>query len=99
MKISDIINEDIDPADTDKVPNLVYQIMKSLDTDGNKPIIFNDGTKETIPMNMLLSFAKRYMSLKPNDREELQNIASQSKEAFIKSLKDFKGQVAPKSIY
>jgi len=103
MKINELLNESFDDSiedpDTDKVPNIVMQIRKSMDTGGNRPIIFRDGNKEVIPVNAMIAFLNRYETLKPMDREEMQNLAIQSKEAFIDAVKNFNKPKAPKSIY
>lgn len=103
MKINELLNESFDDSiedpDTDKVPNIVMQIRKSMDTGGNRPIIFRDGNKEVIPVNAMIAFLNRYETLKPMDREEMQNLAIQSKEAFIDTVKNFNKPKAPKSIY
>lgn len=103
MKINELLNESFDDSiedpDTDKVPNIVMQIRKSMDTGGNRPIIFRDGNKEVIPVNAMIAFLNRYETLKPMDREEMQNLAIQSKESFIDAVKNFNKPKAPKSIY
>ena len=103
MKINELLNESFDDSiedpDTDKVPNIVMQIRKSMDTGGNRPIIFRDGNKEVIPVNAMIAFLNRYETLRPMDREEMQNLAVQSKEAFIDTVKNFNKPKAPKSIY
>lgn len=102
MKINELLNEsfdNIEDPDTDKVPNIVMQIRKSMDTGGSRPIVFRDGTKETIPVNAMIAFLNRYQDLKPMDREQMQDLAIQSKEAFIDAVKNYNRPRAPKSIY
>lgn len=102
MKINELLNEsfdNIEDPDTDKVPNIVMQIRKSMDTGGSRPIVFRDGSKEMIPVNAMVAFMNRYETLKPMDREEMQNLAVQSKEAFIDTVKSYSKPRAPKSIY
>lgn len=102
MKINEILLEsfdNIEDPDTEKVPNLVVQIRKSMDLGGNRPIAFRDGSKVEIPVNAMIAFLNRYETLKPMDREEMQNLAIQSKEAFIDTVKNFNKPRAPKSIY
>lgn len=102
MKINELLNEsfdNIEDPDTDKVPNIVMQIRKNMDLGGNRPIIFRDGTKEVIPMNALVAFLNRYETLKPMDREQMQDMAVQSKESFIDVVKNYNKPRAPKSIY
>lgn len=102
MKINELLNEsfdNIEDPDTDKVPNIVMQIRKSMDTGGSRPIVFRDGTKETIPVNAMIAFLNRYQDLKPIDREQMQDLAIQSKEAFIDTVKNYNKPRAPKSIY
>jgi hypothetical protein len=102
MKINELLNEsfdNIEDPDTDKVPNIVMQIRKSMDTGGNRLIVFRDGSKAEIPVNAMIAFLNRYETLRPMDREEMQNLAVQSKEAFIDAVKNFNKPKAPTSIY
>lgn len=102
MKINELLNEsfdNIEDPDTDKVPNIVMQIRKSMDTGGNRPIVFRDGSKAEVPVNAMIAFLNRYETLRPMDREEMQNLAVQSKEAFVDAIKNFNKPAAPKSIY
>ena len=103
MKINELLNESFDDKiedpDTDKVPNIVMQIRKSMDTGGNRPIIFRDGNKEVLPVNAMIAFMNRYETLKPMDREQMQDMAVQSKESFIDVVKNYNKPRAPKSIY
>jgi len=102
MKINEILNEsfdDIEDPDMDKIPNIVMQIRKSMDTGGNRPIVFRDGSKAELPVNAMIEFLNQYETLRPMDREEMQNLAVQSKEAFMDTLANFDKPKAPKSIY
>jgi hypothetical protein len=47
----------------------------------------------------MIAFLNRYETLRPMDREEMQNLAIQSKEAFVDVLKSYNKPRAPKSIY
>jgi hypothetical protein len=89
----------IEDPETDKVPNLVVQLRKSMDTGGAKPILFKDGTSFTIPVQTMITFLDLYASLKPIDREEMQNTALRSKDEFIEVLTGCDKPKAPKSIY
>jgi len=110
MKIAEVLNEsahddwddeeivDIDP-DQDKIPHLVMQLKKAADVGGNHPITFKDGKKFKIPMNVIIAFMRKYNDMKPMDRELLQDLASKSKEDFLKALQSFERPAAPRSIY
>lgn len=89
----------IEDPETDKVPNLIVQIRKSMDTGGNKPIVFKDGTSFVLPLNSMTTFLDLYASLKPMDREEVQYVALRSKNDFVKILTGCNKPKAPKSIY
>lgn len=89
----------IDTPENDKIPNLVMQIRKSMDTGGSIPILFKDGGTFVIPVRTMTMFLERYASFKPIDREEMQDIAIQSKDAFVSALTDYDRPKAPKSIY
>lgn len=97
MKINELLNESahdewddeaeevIDP-DLDKIPHIVMQFKKALDLGGRHPIVFQDGNKTLIPVHFIRQFMSKYASLKPYQREELQDIVSKSKEAFMNVL-------------
>ncbi len=54
------------------------QIKKAYDVGGNYPIVFKDGTKHKLSNDMIAAFLNKYMSLKPMDRETMQDQASKS---------------------
>ena len=95
MKINDLATESthddwndeaeevIDP-DMDTIPHIVMQLKKALDVSGRHPIVFQDGNKTLLPAHLIRQFMSKYSSLKPYQREELQDIVSKSKEAFMK---------------
>jgi hypothetical protein len=91
--------EVVSDPEQDKIPHLVMQLKKAIDVDGNYPIVFKNGDKIRIPVIAIEIFIKKYSQLKPSDREEMQNIASKSKDDFIHVLKSFTRPAAPKSIY
>lgn len=111
MKINELLNESkhddwdseeeevVADPDMDKVPHLVMQFKKSIDTGGMNPILFRDGSKARIPHGIISAFMDKYYDMKPADREEFQAIAVKSVEDFKNALSGFKGQKAPKSIY
>ena len=110
MKINELLNESRyddwdkeeelpgDP-DQDKVPNLIIQFKKSMDVDGRYPIVFRDGSKVNVPVQVMVDFLNKYDDLKPMDREKIQNMAAQSVDKFKEVLATFKGQRPEKSIY
>jgi hypothetical protein len=110
MKIAEVLNESFhddwddedevvaDP-DQDKIPHIVMQLKKAADVGGNHPITFKDGKKFKIPMNVINAFMRKYNDMKPLDREEMQNIASKSKDDFIAAIQGFNRPNAPRSIY
>ena len=97
MKINELLNEsvddelndepemDIDP-DLDKIPHIVMQLKKALDVGGRHPIVFQDGNKTLIPAHLIRQFMSKYSSMKPFEREALQDEVSKSKEAFMKAI-------------
>jgi len=111
MKISELLREDIDADDEDEVsavdndgdegstPNILVQFKKALDVNGNYKITFRDGSKLKLPLVDIKNFVKRYVSMKPMDREQMQDIAVQSPALFQKVLKHFSAPKAEKSIY
>jgi len=85
--------------DADKIPHLVMQFKKALDVDGNYPITFKDGTKVKLPLGDIRTFVERYLTLKPLDREKMQELAGESKENFDAILHFFHRPPAPRSVY
>ena len=109
MKISELLREDIkDIDDTDdevsavdndgdegSTPNILVQFKKALDVNGNYPITFQDGSKLKLPLADIKNFVKRYVSMKPMDREQMQKIAVESPARFQLVLDHF---YAPKTV-
>lgn len=111
MKINELLTESfhddwdseeeevvVDP-DQDKVPHLLMQFKKAIDTGGQNPIMFKDGSKARVPNQVIAAFMDKYYDMKPIDRETFQAVASKSIDAFKQAMSDFQGQKAPKSIY
>jgi hypothetical protein len=110
MKINEILREaqefddweDDEPApdaDKDKVKHIVMQMRAALDVEGNYPISFNDGTKTKLPISDINLFLRKYETVKPADKEKMQQLASASKEGFDRVVKLFKGEARPKDAY
>lgn len=94
--LDDVMDKPEDP-DADKVPHILMQLRKALDVDGNYPILFKDGKKIKLPMDHIVAFVKKYMTLNPQDKESLQTQAGNSLEGFMAALKqDFKKPEMPK---
>jgi hypothetical protein len=89
MKINKSLNKIFGDPEDDKVPNIVIQIRKSMDLNGNFPIKFQDGNSEHISLNMMTDFLNKYQSLKPARREDMQKQAIQSFDAFKDAMKNF----------
>lgn len=96
----DFDDHDDAPEDpeSDKIPHIVMQLRKALDVEGDHPIVFKDGKKTKLPIDVIRVFLTKYIQAKPSDREAMQNTASASLEGFKNALK---GTTAPghKSIY
>lgn len=85
-------------ADQDEVPNIIQQLRKAIDVDGNYSIKFKDGSKTKLSMDEIASFVKKYMTAKPSEKEELQDQAIQSIDGFKQALeKEFKRHTPTKS--
>lgn len=96
--LDDVDDDPEQDADFDDVPNIIQQVRKALDVDGNYPITFKDGTKTKLSMDEIASFVKKYMTAKPSEKEELQSQAIQSLNGFKQTLaKEFHRPVFPKS--
>jgi hypothetical protein len=83
-------------ADQDKVPLITMQLLKALDVDGNYPITFLDGKRHKLHLNDIKKFLMQYMSARPNDKDVMQNLASQSLSGFHKALSHFITSSEPK---
>jgi hypothetical protein len=102
LLLEDLDSEDVvivDDPESDRIPHLVMQLKKALDTDGNHDIVFKDGSKHQLPLDSIALFLTKYMDLKPTDKEQMQQVGSESKENFDLIVQQFGGQKAPKSIY
>ena len=77
-------DEDDTPEDPDKdkVPHILMQIKKAIDVDGDHDIKFEDGGKHKFSITDLNMFFKKYMSMKPAVREQMQEVAIMGKEEF-----------------
>jgi hypothetical protein len=82
----DDVDEPAVDADQDKIPHIVMQLRKALDVDGDYPITFKDGKKFKLKLNDIMKFLKKYLSLKPMDRDTMQNMASVNIDGFHKAL-------------
>ena len=94
-------DEKVEDPDKDKIPHILMQLKKAKDVDGDHYVKFKDGSKHLLPIDDIDTFMEMYMSLRPLDREKLQEVAIMSKEQFDKVLAFFKPDHAPqqKSIY
>ena len=79
-------DEPVADADDDKTPLITMQLLKSLDVDGNYPVAFKDGKKFKLHLNDVKNFLQAYMMARPDDKEAMQDMASQSLEMFHKAL-------------
>jgi hypothetical protein len=92
-----IKNED---PDTDRVPHIIMQLRKSVDSGARNEILFKDGDRVRIPLRTIEQFFDVYAMLKPIDRESMQNLAAKSAKNFSQALIDFaQKEAAPRSIY
>lgn len=83
----DDTDEPAPDADQDKVPHILMQLRKAIDVDGEYPITFKDGKKSKLPMDVIVTFIKKYMKAKPDEKESLQLQAGNSLEGFMAALK------------
>ena len=87
--------------DADKVQHIIMQLRKAVDVEGNHPIKFLDGSKHKIPLKDAELFIDKYMSMKPQDREKMQEVAIMDLDKFNTILSFFKPEHGKlqKSIY
>lgn len=70
--------------DQDKVPHILMQLKKAVDVEGNYPIKFKDGSQDKFPMGDIVAFIEMYMDAKPDLKDKMQSLGSESKENFKK---------------
>ena len=80
-------------ADLDKIPHILMQMRKAVDTDGNYEFKFKDGSKHKLEMPDIVTFVKKYMAAKPQEKELMQNKAIDSLEGLMSVIK---AQIEPK---
>jgi len=83
----------------DNIQNLMVQVNKALDNDGQITIRFRNGENIVVSKNILQIFRKKYMELKPYEKEKMQNLAAQSKDHFTQIADTFVGNKVTESIY
>lgn len=88
-----------DDPDLDKIPHIVMQLRSALDVDGDRKIHFKDGSKIKLSPDTIKSFLLKYLELRPNEREKMQNMASKSEDGFIEALTTNYFTRQDKSIY
>lgn len=76
----------VSDADDDKIPHIIMQLRKALDVDGNYLVHFKDGSKHKLPTHHIRNFLKKYLAVRPSDRERLQDIAGENLQGFHKIL-------------
>jgi len=86
-------------ADQDKIPHIVMQLRKALDVDGDYPVVFKDGKKFKLNIEDIKTFLKKYLSVKPQDRDAMQTQAAANLAGFKEALKGFTKSTMQPSIY
>jgi len=79
----DDIEEPVQDADLDKIPNILIQMRKAFDVDGNYEFKFKDGTKHKLGMDDIVKFVKKNMAAKPAEREIMQIKGLESLEGLM----------------
>ena len=93
--VDDFDDEDapVQDADLDKIPNILIQMRKAVDVDGNYEFKFKDGTKHKLDMEDIVKFVRKNMAAKPAEREIMQNKGVESLEGLMSVIN---AQDAPK---
>jgi hypothetical protein len=73
----------VQDADLDKIPHILMQMRKAVDTDGNYEFKFKDGGKHKLELPDIVAFVKKYMTAKPQEKEMMQNKAIDSLEGLM----------------
>ena len=79
----DDVDEPVQDADLDKIPNILIQMRKAVDVDGNYEFKFKDGTKHKLDMADIVTFVKKNMAAKPQEREIMQSKGLESLEGLM----------------
>lgn len=82
----DDVEDKPEDADQDAIPHIMMQLMKAIDVEGNYPITFRDGSKAKLGMEQIANFVKKYMAARPDEKEMMQSMASNSLEGFMSAL-------------
>lgn len=87
--VDDFDDEDapVQDADLDKIPNILIQMRKAVDVDGNYEFKFKDGTKHKLDMEDIVKFVRKNMAAKPAEREIMQNKGLESLEGLMSVIK------------
>lgn len=83
----DDMDEPVGDPDQDKTPHIFMQLRKAVDVEGNYPISFKDGKRVKLSMDDISAFVKKYVSAKPDEKDELQAKASNSYDDFMSVIK------------
>jgi hypothetical protein len=97
MKIQEIVNEAYDPfaidgeeddfdAPQSNVQNIIAQLEKAQDFDGNKVINFENGDQKKLPLKAIEIFLAAYSSIK--DKQQMSADAASSIDGFVAAVKD-----------
>lgn len=97
MKIKEIVNEAYDPfaidgeeddydAPQSNVQNIIAQLEKAQDFDGNKVINFENGDQKKLPLKAIEIFLAAYGSVK--DKQQMSADAASSVDGFVAAVKD-----------
>jgi len=86
----------VQDADQDKIPHILMQMRKAVDTDGNYEFKFKDGSKQKLEMPHIVAFVKKYMTAKPLEKEQMQNQAIESLEGLMSVIKATPAAAQPK---
>jgi hypothetical protein len=84
----------VQDADLDKIPHILMQMRKAVDTDGNYEFKFKDGGKHKLELSDIVTFVKKYMTAKPQEKEMMQNKAIDSLEGLMSVIR---AEEAPKA--
>lgn len=70
----------------DKIPHIVMQLKKAVDVEGDYPVTFKDGKKVKLQLDDVKKFLQKYSMMKPDERENMQNMAAKDLAGFHNAL-------------
>jgi hypothetical protein len=83
---SDDDNNDDDEVGVENIVAQLNRAISAISLDSNRPVTFKNGEEKVLEPDEIVNFLEKYMSLKSNEKDEMQNRAIQSYDDFLAAL-------------